>query len=185
VVDPGARVGERTRLWHFSHVMAGAVIGDDCVVGQGCFVASGAVVGARVRLQNNVSVFDGVELEDEVFCGPGAVFTNVRNPRAHVNRRGEFRRTVVRRGATIGANATILPGVTIGEGAFVGAGATVTHDVAPYALVVGVPARAVGWMSRHGEPLRFDARGRASCAATGERYRLVAGAVERVVPGAT
>jgi UDP-2-acetamido-3-amino-2,3-dideoxy-glucuronate N-acetyltransferase len=180
VVDRTARIGGGTRIWHFCHVMAGAVIGADCVIGQGCFVAGGAVVGDRARLQNNVSVFDGVELEEDVFCGPSAVFTNVKNPRAHVRRRHEFLRTRVRRGATIGANATILPGVTIGEHAFVGAGATVTHDVPAFALVVGVPARAVGWMSRHGERLRFDARGAARCAATGDEYRLSRGKVRRI-----
>jgi UDP-2-acetamido-3-amino-2,3-dideoxy-glucuronate N-acetyltransferase len=159
------------------------VIGDGCVIGQGCFIAGGAIVGDRTRLQNNVSVFEGVELETDVFCGPSAVFTNVKNPRAHVRRRHEFLRTLVRRGATIGANATILPGVTIGEHAFVGAGATVTRDVPAFALVVGVPARAVGWMSRHGERLDFDARGVARCAATGDEYRLSRGSVERLGRG--
>jgi UDP-2-acetamido-3-amino-2,3-dideoxy-glucuronate N-acetyltransferase len=177
VVDAPVSIGARTRVWHFSHVMAGAVIGDDCVIGQGCFVASAARVGHRVKLQNHVSVVDGVELEDEVFCGPSAVFTNVLNPRASVSRRHEYRPTRVKRGATIGANATILAGVTIGEHAFVGAGATVTRDVAPFALVVGVPAKPVGWMSRHGEQLVFDVTGRARCSVTSEEYRLVDGRV--------
>lgn len=177
VVDPGASLGARTRIWHFAHVMAGAVIGDDCVVGQGCFVAASAVIGRSVKIQNNVSVYDGVVLEDEVFCGPSCVFTNVLNPRAPIPRKGEYRRTLVKRGATVGANATILPGVTIGEHAFVGAGATVTRDVPAFALVVGVPARAAGWMSRYGERLRFDDQGFARCSATGEEYRLVAGVV--------
>lgn len=175
VVDPGATLGAGTRIWHFAHVMAGAVIGGECVVGQGCFVAARARVGSRVKLQNHVSVFDGVTLEDDVFCGPGVVFTNVKNPRATVSRRGEFRATRVRRGATLGANCTVLPGVTIGEYAFVAAGATVTRDVPDFALVVGVPARRVSWMSPHGERLIFDAAGEARCPATGEGFGLVAG----------
>lgn len=177
MVDAPSLIGARTRVWHFVHVMAGARIGADCVVGQGCFVASTVVIGDRVRIQNQVSLYDGVVLEDDVFCGPSAVFTNVRNPRAAVPRKDQFRRTIVKRGATIGANATILPGVTIGEHAFVGAGATVTHDVAAFALVVGVPARPVGWMSRHGDRLEFDLEGRARCAATGDEYRLAGGEV--------
>jgi UDP-2-acetamido-3-amino-2,3-dideoxy-glucuronate N-acetyltransferase len=177
VVDVGAVVGEGTAIWHFSHVMSGARLGRNCVVGQGAFIASTAVVGNRVKLQNQVSIFDGVELEDDVFCGPGAVFTNVKNPRATVSRKHEYQKTLVRQGATIGANATILPGVTIGAYAFIGAGATVTCDVAAHSLVVGVPARRVGWMSRHGETLVFDAAGAATCGATGERYRLSDGVV--------
>jgi UDP-2-acetamido-3-amino-2,3-dideoxy-glucuronate N-acetyltransferase len=172
IVDAAASVGPRTRIWHFCHVMAGAIIGADCTVGQGCFVASSAVIGDRVKLQNQVNVFDGVHLEDEVFCGPGAVFTNVKNPRAAVSRRLEYAHTLVQRGATIGANATVLPGVTIGEHAFVGAGAVVTCDVPGFALVVGSPARRSGWVSRHGERLEFDAAGRARCPATGETYAL-------------
>jgi UDP-2-acetamido-3-amino-2,3-dideoxy-glucuronate N-acetyltransferase len=172
VIDPGASIGAGTAIWHFSHVMGGAKIGRNCVVGQGAFIAATAVIGDGVKLQNHVSVFDGVELGDDVFCGPGAVFTNVKNPRAAVSRKSEYRATRVGRGATIGANATILAGVTIGAHAFVGAGATVTRDVPAHALVVGVPARRAGWMSRHGEPLSFDAAGSATCAATGEKYRL-------------
>jgi len=179
-------LGAGTAVWHFSHVMAGARLGQNCMVGQGAFVASTAVLGDGVRLQNHVSVFDGVVLEDDVFCGPSAVFTNVKNPRAAVPRKHEYLTTRVKRGATIGANATILPGVTVGEHAFVGAGATVTRDVEPHALVVGVPARRVGWMSRHGESLVFDAAGSAVCPATGERYRLADGAVTLVpAPGAS
>jgi UDP-2-acetamido-3-amino-2,3-dideoxy-glucuronate N-acetyltransferase len=189
VVDVGAVVGAGTRIWHFAHVMAGAVIGEQCVVAQGCFVAAGARIGNRVKVQNHVSVFDGVTLEDEVFCGPGVVFTNVKNPRAAVPRKDEYRETRVRRGATLGANCTVLPGVTIGEHAFVGAGAVVTRDVPDFALVVGSPARVAGWMSPHGERLAFDPEGRARCPATGEgflRVDLVDGA-SRVVraPGAT
>jgi UDP-2-acetamido-3-amino-2,3-dideoxy-glucuronate N-acetyltransferase len=180
VVDEGAIIGPRTAVWHFAHVMPGARIGGDCVLGQGVFVAATARLGDRVKVQNHVSVFDGVELEDDVFCGPSAAFTNVKNPRAAVSRKHEYRRTRVLRGATIGANATVLPGVTVGEYAFVGAGATVTRDVAPFSLVVGTPARADGWMSRHGERLVFDADGNATCAATGEGYRLVDGQVSIV-----
>lgn len=182
VVDEGAIIGEGTRVWHFSHVMGGAVVGSGCMVGQGCFVSGRAVLGNRVRLQNNVSVYDGVVLEEDVFCGPSAVFTNVLNPRAAVDRRAEFRTTRVRRGATIGANATILPGVTIGEYAFVGAGSTVTKDVPAFGLVVGVPARRIGWMSAHGARLEFDAEGQARCKETGERYRLLDGRATRTEP---
>lgn len=164
-------------MWHFAHVMGGAVVGRGCVIGQGCFVAASAVLGDGVKLQNNVSVYDGVELADDVFCGPSSVFTNVVNPRAAVSRKHEYRWTRVGKGATVGANATIVAGVTIGEHAFVGAGATVTRDVAPFSLVTGVPARPHGWMSRHGERLRFDEKGRARCPATGEEYVLVGGQV--------
>lgn len=171
VVELPALIGARTRIWHFVHVMAGARIGEDCSLGQGCHVGSAAIIGRGVRLQNGVSVFDGVTLEDGVFCGPGAVFTNVRYPRAHVSRRDEYEKTLVRRGATIGANATVLPGVTIGCFALVGAGAVVTRDVAAFALVLGSPAREAGFVSRRGEPLSFDAAGNATCAITGEKYR--------------
>jgi len=177
IVEASARIGSGTAVWHFSHVMAGAVIGVECMVGQGCFVAGNAVIGNRVRLQNHVNVFDGVTLEDDVFCGPGVVFTNVERPRAAIPKKSEYRPTLVKRGATVGANATVLPGVTIGEYAFVGAGATVVDDVAAFALVVGVPAATIGWVSRYGERLEFDASGRARCTATGERYERVDGKV--------
>ncbi len=183
MVDGPVRIGARTRVWHFVHVMSGATIGDDCVIGQGCFVAGSARVGARVRIQNGVSVYDGVILEDDVFCGPGVVFTNVKNPRAHVSRKAEYRTTVVRRGATLGANATILPGVVVGEHAFVGAGAVVTGDVASFELVVGNPARAIGHVSRRGDRLEFDAAGTARCPATDELYvRDAEGRVTLAVP---
>ncbi len=156
VVDPGAVIGERTRVWHFSHVMAGAVIGEDCTLGQNVFVATRARIGNRVKVQNNVSVYEGVELEDDVFVGPSVVFTNVRNPRAEIDRRGEFAPTLVRRGATLGANSTIVCGVTVGRYAFVAAGAVVTRDVPDHALVAGVPARIQGWRCRCGEPLEQD-----------------------------
>jgi UDP-2-acetamido-3-amino-2,3-dideoxy-glucuronate N-acetyltransferase len=176
VVETGESLARGVKIWHFCHVMAGARLGAGSQLGQGCFVGRGVSIGARVRIQNHVSLFEGVELEDDVFVGPSATFTNVKNPRAHVTRRSEFRRTLVRRGATIGANATVLPGVELGEHCFVGAGAVVTRDVPAHALVVGVPARAIGWMSRHGERLTF-AGGEAVCPATGERYELSASGV--------
>ena len=174
VVDDGAEIGDGSRIWHFVHVGSGARIGRDVVLGQNVFVAPGAVVGDRCKIQNNVSVYDGVVLEEEVFCGPSMVFTNVVNPRAGVERKDEFRETRVGRGATLGANCTILCGVSVGRFAFVGAGAVVTHDVKDHALVAGVPARQVGWMSRHGEKLELplDGDGQANCPATDERYRL-------------
>jgi UDP-2-acetamido-3-amino-2,3-dideoxy-glucuronate N-acetyltransferase len=174
IVDDGATLGEGTRVWHFAHVCAGARIGARCALGQGAFVGNDVLIGDNVRIQNQVSVYDGVTLEDDVFCGPSMVFTNVINPRAAVPRKDEYRRTLVRRGATLGANATIVCGATIGRWAFVGAGAVVRGDVPDFALVVGVPARRIGWMSRHGQRLALPARGQgeAACPATGERYRL-------------
>jgi len=177
VVAPTARIGPGTRVWHFCHVMDDAVVGRGCVLGQNCFVGRGVKIGDGSRLQNNVSVYEGVTLEQDVFCGPSVVFTNVNNPRAFVDRKAEFRETRVRRGATLGANATLLPGVTIGEYAFVAAGAVVTRDVQAHALVVGTPARQVGFVSRAGERLVFDAEGRAACPRTGERYELREGSV--------
>ena len=177
IVDDGASIGEGSRVWHFVHVCAGAVIGRDVTLGQNVFVAGGARIGDGCRIQNNVSVYDGVVLEDRVFAGPSAVFTNVVNPRAGVERKDEFRQTRVRTGATLGANCTILCGVAIGEYAFVAAGAVVTRDVKAHALVVGSPARQAGWMSRHGDKLALpiDGEGEAACPATGEIYRLSAG----------
>ena len=151
IIDEGAQIGEGTRIWHWVHVCAGAQIGRDCSLGQAVFVANQVIIGNNVKIQNNVSVYDGVILEDDVFCGPSMVFTNVINPRSAVNRRHEYRPTQVKRGATLGANCTIVCGVVIGEYAFIGAGAVVTHDVAPYALMVGVPARQIGWMNKEGE----------------------------------
>jgi UDP-2-acetamido-3-amino-2,3-dideoxy-glucuronate N-acetyltransferase len=174
VVDAGATLGEGTRVWHFSHVCAGAVIGDGCSLGQGVFIGNDVRIGRNVKIQNNVSVYDAVTLEDDVFCGPSMVFTNVHNPRAAVPRKDEYRRTLVKRGATLGANCTVVCGTTIREYAFVGAGAVVSRDVPAHALVVGVPARRIGWMSRHGERLPLPSQGRAeaACPATGESYRL-------------
>ena len=174
IVDEGAQLGEGTRVWHFVHVSAGARIGARCALGQGVFVGNDVRIGDNVRIQNNVSVYDAVTLEDDVFCGPSMVFTNVHNPRSAVPRKDEYRRTLVRRGATLGANCTIVCGTTIGEHAFVGAGAVVSRDVPAFARVVGVPARRVGWMSRHGERLALPASGSgtANCPATGDTYRL-------------
>jgi UDP-2-acetamido-3-amino-2,3-dideoxy-glucuronate N-acetyltransferase len=174
IVDAGAKLGDGTQVWHFAHVCAGARIGAGCSLGQGVFVGNDVQIGRGVRIQNNVSVYDAVTLEDEVFCGPSMVFTNVFNPRSAVPRKAEYRRTLVRRGATLGANCTIVCGTTIGEYAFVGAGAVVSRDVPAYALVVGVPARRIGWMSRHGERLALPAHGEgeARCPATGETYQL-------------
>jgi UDP-2-acetamido-3-amino-2,3-dideoxy-glucuronate N-acetyltransferase len=152
-VDDGASIGEGTKVWHFCHVMPGAVIGERCSLGQNVVVMPGTVIGNNVKIQNNVSIYEGVHLEDDVFCGPSMVFTNVINPRSAVSRKSEYKKTVVRRGATIGANATIVCGVTLGEYAFIGAGAVVTKDVKPFALVTGVPGRQVGWMCRCGESL--------------------------------
>jgi UDP-2-acetamido-3-amino-2,3-dideoxy-glucuronate N-acetyltransferase len=167
-VDEGAVIGAGTKIWHFSHVMPGAVIGERCNLGQNVVVMGGTRIGRNVKIQNNVSVYEGVELEDDVFCGPSMVFTNVLNPRSHVSRKHEYRRTLVRRGATIGANATIICGVTLGEYAFVGAGAVITKDVPPYALMAGVPARRVGWVCQCGE--RLPDGGVGQCAACGTAY---------------
>ena len=178
IVDAGAQLGEGTHVWHFVHVSAGARIGARCSLGQGVFVGNDVRIGRNVKIQNNVSVYDAVTLEDDVFCGPSMVFTNVHNPRSAVPRKAEYRSTLVKRGATLGANCTVVCGTTIGEYAFVGAGAVVSRDVPAHALVVGVPARRIGWMSRHGERLELPLSGQgavtfeAACPATGERYRL-------------
>jgi UDP-2-acetamido-3-amino-2,3-dideoxy-glucuronate N-acetyltransferase len=174
IIDEGAVIGDDTRIWHWVHVCGGARIGERCSFGQNVFVGSDVVIGSNVKVQNNVSIYDTVTLEDDVFCGPSMVFTNVHNPRSHVSRKHEYRRTLVRRGATLGANCTIICGVTLGEYAFVGAGAVITKDVPPYALMAGVPARQIGWMSRHGERLDLPLQGQAEakCSATGQCYRL-------------
>lgn len=178
-VDDGASIGKGTKIWHFSHVMPGAVIGERCNLGQNVVVMPGTRIGHNVKIQNNVSIYEGVELEDDVFCGPSCVFTNVMNPRSHVARKNEYRRTLVRRGASIGANATVVCGNTIGEYAFVGAGAVVRGDVPAYALMVGVPARRVGWMCQCGTRL-VVVDGAAACDACDTRYRETDG---RLHPG--
>ena len=170
VVDDGAVLDAHVKVWHFSHVMSGAVVGEGSSLGQSAFVASGVHIGKGVKVQNNVSIYEGVVIEDDVFLGPSCVFTNVRNPRSAVNRRGDYETTRVKRGATVGANATIRCGVTLGQHSFVAAGAVVTHDVPDHALVAGVPAQHIGWMSAHGSRLHFDADGRATCAETGQIY---------------
>ena len=185
IVDDGALLGDGCRVWHFVHVSAGARIGERCSLGQGVFVGNDVRIGDNVKIQNNVSVYDAVTLEDDVFCGPSMVFTNVRNPRSAVVRKSEYKPTRVKRGATLGANCTVVCGTTVGAHAFVGAGAVVNHDVADFALVVGVPARQVGWMSRYGErlalPLKGD--GEAVCAHTGDRY-VLKGSTVTLEPGA-
>lgn len=182
IVDPGATIGEGTRIWHWAHVCSGARIGAGCSLGQNVFVANDVVIGNNVKVQNNVSVYDAVRLEDDVFCGPSMVFTNVYNPRSAVARKDEYRPTLVKRGATLGANCTIVCGVTIGENAFVGAGSVVNRDVAPHALMVGVPARQIGWMSDAGErlPLPVTGDGEAVCSQSGRLYRLAGGSLHRV-----
>ena len=172
IVDTGAEIGDGTAIWHWVHVCGTARIGSGCSLGQNVYVGNDVTIGNNVRIQNGVSVYDAVTLEDDVFCGPAMVFTNVYNPRAAVARKNEYRRTLVKRGATLGANCTIVCGATIGEHAFVGAGAVVQKDVKPFALMVGVPARRIGWMSRFGERLVFDAAGVAQCPQTGDEYRL-------------
>jgi UDP-2-acetamido-3-amino-2,3-dideoxy-glucuronate N-acetyltransferase len=181
IIDNGARIGSGSRVWHWVHVCAGARIGKNCSLGQNVFVGNKVIIGDNVKIQNNVSVYDNLYLEDDVFCGPSMVFTNVYNPRSAIERKSEYMDTRVKRGATIGANATIVCGITIGRYAFVGAGAVITRDVPDYALVVGVPGRQIGWMSEYGEqldlPLAGD--GEAVCAHTGTRYVLSAGRLSK------
>ncbi len=174
IVDEGAQIGDGSRIWHWAHICGGARIGKDCSFGQNVFVGNDVTIGNNVKIQNNVSVYDAVYLEDDVFCGPSMVFTNVYNPRSAVTRKNEYRKTLVRRGATLGANCTIVCGTTIGEYAFIGAGAVINRDVPAYALMVGIPAKQIGWMSQHGEKLELPLRGKAQakCPATGERYQL-------------
>jgi UDP-2-acetamido-3-amino-2,3-dideoxy-glucuronate N-acetyltransferase len=187
IVDPGAAVGEGTRIWHWVHVSGGARIGERCSLGQNVFVGNRVVIGNNVKIQNNVSVYDNVTLEDDVFCGPSMVFTNVYNPRSAVSRKDEYRDTIVRRGATLGANCTIVCGVVVGAYAFVAAGAVVNRDVPDFALVAGVPAKRIGWMSRHGERLSLPLQGNGSavCPSTGERYVLNDGVCRLVNEGDT
>jgi UDP-2-acetamido-3-amino-2,3-dideoxy-glucuronate N-acetyltransferase len=183
-VDEGAIVGEGTRIWHFCHVNPGAVIGARCSLGQNVVVMSGTRIGDNVKIQNNVSIYEGVELEDDVFCGPSMVFTNVMNPRSHVSRKHEYQRTLVKRGASIGANATVVCGATLGEYCFIGAGAVVTKDVLPYALMAGVPARRIGWMCQCGEKLEKSAEGGAAwhCPVCRARYAASGEGIAPVAP---
>ena len=179
IIDDGATIGDQTRIWHWVHVSGGARIGQRCSLGQNVFVGNRVVIGDNCKIQNNVSIYDNVTLEDDVFCGPSMVFTNVYNPRSHVPRKDEYRDTLVRRGATLGANCTIICGTSIGEYAFVAAGAVINRDVKPYALMAGVPARQIGWMSQHGERLDLPLSGNAEavCPATGATYELKDGLV--------
>ena len=174
IIDDGAQIGVGTRIWHWVHVSAQARIGERCSLGQNVYVGNDVMIGDNVKIQNNVSVYDAVTLEDDVFCGPSMVFTNVYNPRAAMTRKQEYRRTLVKKGATLGANCTIICGVTVGEYAFVGAGAVVNKDIPAYALMVGVPAQQIGWMSQHGEKLDLPLKGDAqiTCPHTGQRYAL-------------
>jgi len=180
VIDEGVRIGTGTKIWHFCHIMTGCVIGENCNLGQNVVVSPEVVLGNNVKVQNNVSIYTGVICEDDVFLGPSMVFTNVINPRSAVRRRDEYMATVVGRGATIGANATVVCGNSIGRYAFIGAGAVVTREVKPYALVVGNPARQVGWMSEYGHRLYFDEENIATCPESHEQYRLVDGVVTKI-----
>ena len=180
VLDEGCQIGANTKIWHFSHVMSGAVIGQNCVIGQNVMIANRVSLGNGVKVQNNVSVYEGVICEDDVFLGPSMVFTNVINPRAFIERKSEFRLTLVKRGATVGANATIVCGNAIGCYALIGAGAVVTHNVPDYALVAGNPARQIGWVSEYGCRLDFDEEGFAVCPESGQKYQLVDHQVRRI-----
>ncbi len=180
VIDENCKIGDETKIWHFSHIMSGAIIGAKCNIGQNVVVSPEVILGSNVKIQNNVSLYTGLICEDDVFLGPSCVFTNVNNPRSEVNRRGDYEKTWVKKGATIGANATIVCGITIGEYAFIGAGAVVTKDVSPYALVVGNPSKQIGWMSRYGERLVFNAEGKAHCLATGDQYKLENSLVHKI-----
>lgn len=180
VIDENCIIGDGTKIWHFSHIMSGCVIGEQCNIGQNVVISPQVVLGRNVKIQNNVSVYTGVICEDDVFLGPSMVFTNVVNPRSHVNRKNEYASTLVRKGASIGANATVVCGNEIGEYALVGAGAVITKAVKPFALVVGNPARQTGWVSRNGYKLTFNDEGVAVCPETGEKYKLKEGQVKLI-----
>jgi UDP-2-acetamido-3-amino-2,3-dideoxy-glucuronate N-acetyltransferase len=180
VIDAGCTIGDDTKIWHFSHIMPDCVIGEGCNIGQNCVISPQVVLGNNVKIQNNVSIYSGVICEDDVFLGPSMVFTNVMNPRSAVNRRNQYLQTLVKRGASIGANATIVCGNPIGEYAFIGAGAVVTKEVPPYALLVGNPAKQIGWMSSYGHRLEFNNQGEATCPESNEQYKLENNKVTRI-----
>ena len=179
VIDPGCDIGEGTKIWHFSHLMTGCKVGKNCNIGQNVVVSPEVVLGDNVKVQNNVSIYTGVICQNDVFLGPSMVFTNVSNPRSAVNRRDQYEKTLVKQGATVGANATIVCGTVLGRFCFIGAGTVVTRDVADYALVVGNPGRQIGWMSEHGHRLNFDAQGSATCPESAEKYILTNGKVKK------
>jgi UDP-2-acetamido-3-amino-2,3-dideoxy-glucuronate N-acetyltransferase len=181
VIDEGCEIGAGTKIWHFSHIMPGCKIGNNCNIGQNVVISPNVILGQNVKVQNNVSIYTGVICEDDVFLGPSMVFTNVINPRSAINRRDHYLKTIVKKGASIGANATIVCGHDIGEYAFIGAGAVVTKPVPPYALVVGNPAKHIGWMSEYGHKLIFDTQGIAVCAESNERYQLQDGKVRKII----
>ena len=180
VIDDGCKIGKGTKIWHFSHIMTGSEIGENCNIGQNVVISPGVKLGRNVKVQNNVSIYTGVTCDDDVFLGPSMVFTNVINPRSAINRKDQYGSTTVEKGASIGANATIVCGIKIGKYSFVGAGAVVTKDVKPYALVVGNPARHTGWMSEYGHKLAFNNHGIATCSESGDRYRLENNEVSRI-----
>lgn len=182
VIDVGSSIGKGTKIWHFTHVMKNAIIGENCNIGQNVVISSGVIIGNNVRIQNNVSVYEGVICEDDVFLGPSMVFTNVINPRSAISRKHEYMKTLVKKGASIGANATIVCGNTLGEYCFIGAGTVVTKDVLAYALIVGNPGRQKGWMSEFGIKLEFDENGMATCGESGEKYLLENFSVKKVMP---
>ncbi len=180
VIDEGCQIGNNTKIWHFSHIMKDCIIGEGCNIGQNCVISPDVILGKNVKIQNNVSIYTGVICEDDVFLGPSMVFTNVNNPRSAVNRRGQYEKTLVKKGASIGANATVVCGNDIGRFAFIGAGAVVTKEVPDYALVVGNPSKQIGWMSEYGSKLAFDEKGRAICKESKEEYELKDGKVRKL-----
>ena len=182
IIDEGAQIGDNSIIWHWSHICSKSKIGNDVRIGQNVYIANNSIIGDNCKIQNNVSIYDGVTLESDVFCGPGVVFTNVYNPRSHIDRKGEFKETLIKKGATLGANCTIVCGVTIGEFAFIGAGAVVTKTVKSYALMVGVPAKQIGWMSEYGEKLDLPLTGNAKtiCKHTKQEYQLQGNEVTKI-----
>jgi UDP-2-acetamido-3-amino-2,3-dideoxy-glucuronate N-acetyltransferase len=181
VIDAGCHIGKGTKIWHFCHIMPNCSIGENCNIGQNVVISPEVVLGRNVKVQNNVSIYTGVTCEDDVFLGPSMVFTNVNNPRSAINRKNEYAKTIVKKGATIGANATIVCGNDIGEYAFIGAGAVVTKNIPAYALVIGNPAKQTGWMSEYGHKLKFNKEGLASCPESGEKYSLENGSVSKII----